>query len=174
MFDSMMRHPTVKALLATAVFALLGAWTFLYRAPQTPELLPQAIFYVILVINTFLSIQFYSRIQPQNFSQQAMDAALFITYAALALSLGRPLEFVLANVCLFALAPFKYMLMVGLIPYDTLLKRKIRIDSSGTALSVLILIATLAGYALPGAWALAALFAIANVYLLLISPMYRL
>lgn len=170
----MVNNPTLKAAATTAVFSLVGMWTLLYRAPQTQELLPHVIFYIVLVVNTFLSVRFYSPIQPKNVSQAAIDAILFITYLALALSIGRPVAFAFAALCLFIEAPVKYALMLGIIPHDALLKRKIFIDGQGTVLCAAVLAATLGGYELAGAWALAVLFTLANIYLLLIRPMYRL
>ncbi len=169
-----MGNPTVKAWAATAVFSLVGLWTLVYRAPQAPELLPQTIFYAVLVLNTFFSIRFYSALQPKNTSQLFIDAVLVVLYATLALSLGRPVAFAYAALWLFLMAPQKYALMLELIPHTTLLRNKILIDLSGTVLCAAILGATIAGYSLAGAWALAALFALANVYFLLIRPMYRL
>ncbi|MDO8562146.1 MAG: hypothetical protein Q7S05_05005 [bacterium] len=162
------------AWLTTITFSLIGIWTFFYRAPIVPELLPQTIFYAVLVLNTFFSIRFYAKIQPKNVSQATIDVILVLTYIVLGLSLGRPVAFVFAALCLFIAAPIKYMLMLGLIPYEALLKRKILIDSQGTALCALVLAGTLAGYAFASAWAFAILFTLANVYLLLIRPMYRL
>ncbi len=169
-----MENPTVKAWAATVVFSFIGLWTLVYRAPQVPELLPQTIFYAVLVLNTFFSIRFYSALQPKNASQFLIDAVLVILYAVLALSLGRPVAFAYAALWLFMMAPQKYALMLGFVPHTVLLRNKILIDLSGTVLCAAILGATIAGYSLAAAWALAGLFVLANVYLLLIRPMYRL
>ena len=82
--------PTLKALLVTILFAAVACWTLMYRAPSSPVLAPQIIFYAILVLNTFLSVRFYSKIQPNNTSQALIDFLLVVTYIALSLSFGRP------------------------------------------------------------------------------------
>src|SRR3989344_3748738 len=78
------------------------------------------------------------------------------------------------SVRLFIAAPPKYALMLGKIPYTRLLKKKIRIGLMGTAFCALILGATILGYQFQSAWALALIFLVANMYLLMIKPMYRL
>jgi|SRR3989338_7544545 len=166
--------PTIKTSFFCGIFALLGVWTVFFRAPLTPELLPHVLFYTVLVINTFFSVQFYAAIQPKNVSQTLIDITLAVCYIALALSLGQPLPFALWALALFVAAPPKYALMLGLIPHTALLWRKIRIDLTGTAACAGLLAATLLGYPLLGAWVFAILFALANVYLLAIKPMYRL
>lgn len=167
-------HPTTKAVLVTAVFVAVALWALVYRAPSHPALAPQLLFYAVLVVNTFLSVRFYSKIQPENISQAIVDFVLVVTYLALALSLGRPVEFALAAFVLFAVAPVKYLLMRGLIPYDALLRRKILIDISGTVFCAAVFAGTVAGYPLESAWVLGVGFALANVYHLIIHPMYRL
>lgn len=171
---NLMKNPTVKALVVTVAFSLTGLLTLLYRAPQVPELLPQTIFYAVLVLNTFFSVRFYSALQPKNVSQFVIDAVLVAAYLALALSLGRPIPFAFAALCLFILAPQKYALMLGLIPNTALLRNKILIDLSGAMLSAAVLGATLAGYAFASALVFVILFTLANIYLLFIRPMYRL
>jgi hypothetical protein len=168
-----MENP-VTAWIATITFSFVGVWSFLYWAPQTPELLPQAIFYAVLVLNTYFSIQFYAKIEPRNASQATIDTILVLIYIVLGLSLGHPVVFTVAALCLFIAAPVKYMLMLGKIPYEALLRKKIRIDGQGTALCAAVLLGTLAGYGPASAWVLAVLFSLANIYLLLVRPMYRL
>lgn len=169
-----MENPTVKAWVVTVLFSFVGVVAFFYRAPFVPELVPELVFYAVLVLNTFFSVRFYSALQPKNSSQVCIDAVLVVAYIALAFSLGRPISFAFAALCLFIIAPQKYALMLELVPHATLLRNKILIDLSGAMLSAAVLGATIAGYAYAGAWVLAVLFTLANIYLLFIRPMYRL
>lgn len=165
---------TIKAAFFCMLFSLFGVWTVLFRSPHTPELIPHVLFYTVLVVNTFFSVQLYAAIQPKNISQTLIDITLAVCYIGLSLSLGDPVVFALWALALFIAAPLKYVLMLGLIPHDALLQRKIRIDLTGTAACALLLAGTLLGYSLTAAWTFAIAFALANVYLLLIKPMYRL
>lgn len=172
MYDESM-NSTIKAFVATALFSALGCWMGL-DAPRTPELAPELLFYIVLVINTFFSIRFYAAMQPGTISQTLIDAALGLCYVALAVSFGHPLLFAFSALCLFIAAPPKYALMLGRVPHAALLRRKILIDTSGTVACAALLGSTLFGHSLFGMWAFAIVFALANVYLLLIKPMYRL
>jgi len=169
-----MKDPTTKAWLATGAFALAGAVSFFVVAPISPYLLPHLIFYAVLVVNTFFSIRFFPRIAPENASQVAIDAVLVFLYLALAASIGRPVQFAFFALCLFIAASTKYPLLLLVIPQTNVLKRKILIDLMGTAACAVVLGATILGYAFGAAWAAAIGFTLANVYLLLIRPMYRL
>lgn len=166
--------PSAKACFGTGVFSLIGLWALMYRAPQTPELLPHVIFYVVLLINTFFSLRFFAPIQPVNTSQTIIDAACVGAYIAMALSIGFPVAFALSALALFIASPAKYALMLALLPHTAMLRRKILINLLGATASAVLLGITLLGYPLQGAWAFTIAFALANLYLLLINPMYRL
>ena len=172
--DNALQKPGTRAWMAVSFFALVGLFSWLYIAPDSRFLLPDTIFFIVLVTNTFFSVRFFARIQPSGYVQLAIDGLLIVSYIALALSMGRPLAFVFAGLCLFILATAKYALMVGYIPHEHVLHRKILIDLAGVAMCVAVLGGVLADWPLTSAWALAILFALANVYLLLIRPMYRL
>lgn len=169
-----MVNGTVKTMLATAAFSLAGIASLALVAPASSVLLPHIIFYAVLVLNTFFSIRFFSRIAPENLSQIEIDTVLVILYFALASSLGRPILFAFFALCLFIAASSKYPLLLLVIPQTDVLKRKILIDLLGTATCAGILGATLLGYAFEAAWTSAILFSLANVYLLAIKPMYHL
>ncbi len=169
-----MDTPRTRAWLATIVFAIAGACGGLFLAPGSPELVPHALFFCILLVNTFFSIRFYAEIQPRVFSQSLVDTVLAITYVGLGLSIGHPVAFAVAALALFVAAPPKYALMIAHIPHTALLKRKVLIDLVGTVSSAALLIGTLVGYSLIAAWLFAVGFALANVYLLCIQPMYKL
>lgn len=173
MYDKGMGSPIVKAWSASIFFSLAGLFSFAFVAPDSEFLLPHVIFYSILTINTFFSVRLFSPIQPKDISQAAIDALLLVLYVATALSIGQSLGFAFFALCIFIAAPLKYSLMLGGVPFKDLLKRKILIDFAGTILCTFVLGASLLGFELESAWALAVIFAVANIHLLFIRPMYR-
>jgi hypothetical protein len=161
-----------RAVGATAAFALAGM-AGLVLAPQPWAMkAPHAVFYAVLVLNTYFSIRFFESLPPQDRDERAIDAILVVLYLALAASIGAPLAFALVAVLLFAAATAKYVLLLPVVDRRDILMRKILIDGLGLALCLAMLLGTL--LADPGwsAWAAAIIFAIANVYLLAIRPMY--
>jgi hypothetical protein len=165
---------TRKATLFVGAIGILGAWMCAVFAPLTQELLPHAIFLAVLLLNTFFSIRFFANIQPNDRAQMLMDIALAIIYILLALTLGHPISFALSALALFILSPAKYALMLEVIPHTKLLKKKILINLLGAGACTLLLTSAFFEYPLFGAWAFATAFALANVYLLYVNPMYRL
>jgi len=164
-----------RAWLATVAFATAGLAAFIFVAPSTRLVWPEAIFYGVIVLNTFFSIRLFARISPAQTYQAVVDATLVLCYIALALSLGTPSAFPFFALCIFIAAPLKYILMLGETPYDKLMKRKLFIELLGTALCAFALLgATILDYPLASAWVLAIVFSLANIYLLLIRPMYHL
>jgi hypothetical protein len=75
---------------------------------------------------------------------------------------------------LFIVAAAKYSLMLYEIPHTHLIERKIRVDLLGALLCAMVLATMNAGFVLQASWALAVVFAIANVYVLGLRPLYRL
>jgi len=169
-----MGKPTTKAWFATTAFALAGLVSLLFFAMVSRYLLPHSIFYYVLVLNTFFSIRFFSDILEPSPRQTAVDTILVVLYIVLAYSLGNAFAFSLAATCLFLVATAKYVIELDSNPHVSVLKRKISLDLLGAALCASALGGTLMGYPLESAWTLAAVFALANVYLLFIRPMYRL
>jgi hypothetical protein len=168
-------RPQTRAWLATGAFAIAGIAAFFYVAPNTRLVWPDAIFYGVIVLNTFFSIRLFARISPAQTYQAVVDTTLVLCYVALALSLGTMWAFPFFALCIFIAAPLKYILMLGETPYDKLMKKKLLIELLGTALCAFALLgATILDYPLASAWALAIVFSLANVYLLIIHPMYRL
>src|SRR3989344_3392645 len=160
-----MGNPIVKTWTATIAFSLAGLISVLFYASVSPVLLPHVIFYAVLVVNTFFSVRFFSRIAPENKSQFAIDTVLVILYLALAFSMGYPFTFAFFALCLFIAASSKYPLLLLVIPQTNVLKRKILIDLLGTGTCAAILGATILGYPYEAAWTMAILFTLANVYL---------
>lgn len=169
-----MGNPIVKTWIATIAFSLAGIVSVLFYSLVSPFLLPHFIIYAVLVANTFYSIRFWSALQPQDSRQFLIDAVLIAAYLALAFSMGEPTYFAFAAFALFALATFKYVLMRGRTSYEAVVERKIRIDALGALACVILIIGMLLGVALEATWLFTIGFTLANVYLLLIKPMYRL
>lgn len=166
------RFPLLKAWSVTIAFLALALYTVMFRAPLSSVLVPELIFFLVLVLNTFYSVRLYAAIQPDDLVQAFVDVVLVVIYAWLALSLSTHVEFFLAATILFIAATPKYMLMRGKIPYDALLRRKVKIDTTGIALCALCFALAYFGHSFAAAWTLAIAFTAANIYLLWIRPMY--
>jgi len=169
-----MNNPNRRAWIASIGFALAGIISFII-VPSSRILWPETIFYTVLVINTFFSVRLFARVAPENWQQMFVDAALALSYLALAFSLGTEWAFPFFALCIFVAAPIKYALMLGAVPHSDLLRKKLLIDLSGTTLCILALLAAVFfDYPVAAAWTLAIIFSLANIYLLLVKPMYRL
>ena len=164
---------TFKAWAVTAGFTVVGLIA-LYLAPRSLVLVPQVLFYAVLILNTFYSVRFFHRIQPVYVSQALVDIVLVVVYTILAFAFGHALLFSYMALWVFLIAPVKYTLMLNHTPHTGALKQKILIDLLGTGFMALVLGIFLAGYVLTSAWLLAIVFALANVYFLFMRPMYRL
>ena len=165
---------TAKSWLATCAFALAGIIAVLFYSIVSPFLLPHFIIYTALVINTFFSIRFWAALQPNDVRQLLVDAVLIVAYLALAFSMGEPTYFAFTTFALFGLATVKYVLMRGCTSHGALVERKISLDALGALACALLILGMLLGYALEATWFFAVGFTLANVYLLLVRPMYRL
>lgn len=169
-----MDFSTRKAIFFTFMATVAGciAWPlFVYDWHQS---LPLAIFYVVLVINTFPSVQLFSSLVPKNDGKHALaDLMLAGLYLFLAASFGQPQQFALCATVLFLVAAGKYTLMFYDIPHPRLLQRKVRIDLLGALMCASVLAAMNLGWILSAAWSLAIVFTIANVYVLALKPLYR-
>ena len=162
-----------RALGATILFCAAGFWAVLFHNVPWEYVYPHILFYTVLTINTFFSIGFFSSFTPESTFQSGIDFALAAAYIGLALMIGIPLPFSYFALLIFILAPLKYAALSGKTPYNATLRRKILIDLSGTLLCAVVLALTLLQMAWEAGWILAILFALANIYLLLIRPMYR-
>ncbi|HTR18468.1 MAG TPA: hypothetical protein VMH91_00590 [Candidatus Paceibacterota bacterium] len=167
-----MQDATLRAIMACAVFAVAGIVAFLYF-PRANESLLLAGYYAVLVLNTFLSIKAFAAITPKNIVQSLFDAALVLTYIALAFSLGSVLQFSVVSWILFVLANAKYAHLERLVPQKEFLRHKMRINWLGALLSAGAFVIAAFGFPIPAAWALFCLYGLANIYLLGIDPMYR-
>jgi hypothetical protein len=167
-----MRTPTTRAFAATAIFLIagLGAWFFL--VPDWRSAWPRAFLYVVLLVNTYFSVRFFSRLLPRTVSQAVVDGVLVVLYLALALSIGHAAAFMFLALCIFVAANAKYALLLTVISDKGTVKRKILIDTLGAALFAAGLAGTLVGYEAESGTAVVIIFAAANVYLLVLHPMY--
>lgn len=166
------RMPLIKTWLITIGILAIALWTLLFRAPLSSVLFPETIFLAVLVLNTFYSVRLYAAIQPDDIAQAIVDVVLVVVYIWLTLSLGTHVEYFLVATLLFVAATPKYMLMRGKIPYDALLRRKVKIDTTGIVMCALCLAIAYSGHSFLAAWIHAGTFTIANIYLLWIRPMY--
>jgi hypothetical protein len=131
------------------------------------------LFYATLVVNTYYSIRFFSRLPPTDRNETVVDAILAVLYVALGLAVANPRLFTFLALVLFVCAIVKYARLRSLIDYPLTLRRKMLIDFLGAMLCAGAFAGTLAGYPVESVAAFAIVFAIANVYLLLIAPAYR-
>lgn len=166
-------NPKTRALAATILFSIVGCWALLFHIIPWEFVVPNGIFYIVLTINTYFSVRFYSAFTPDEPFQTFIDLLLAAAYIALALVIGIPVAFAFFALLVFTIAPAKYAHMLGKTPYDKTLRRKIMIDLLGTFMCACVLGLSLIGLELKAAWILAILFTLANIYLLAIKPMYR-
>jgi hypothetical protein len=157
--------------VATVVFTLAGI-AGLWFSDATLARLPNALFYAVLVLNTYFSVRFFTRLPPVDRDERLIDAILVAAYVVLAFSIGSPVRFAAVSMALFAAATAKYALLRGTLERTDILDRKITIDLLGLALCAATLLGAILGFPLASAWLQAGVFAAANVYLLAVRPMY--
>jgi hypothetical protein len=160
-----------KAYFFTVLFSVVGGIMIWKNFNQ--ETVPLILFYVILIINSFFSIEFFSKITPDNNEQKIIDLSIVAIYLILILNLGNELRYLLSSVALFVVATIKYVLLLETVDIK-IVKRKIIIDLFGGIACILALAGSLAGYGEVTNWIWALLFLFANIYFLIIKPMYRL
>ena len=170
-----MTYAIRRAIFVTVIAIVGGIIGWLVSVSDWRMSLPLGIFYVLLVINTFPSVQIFSSIIPQDDGKHALaDILIAVIYICLVASFGNPEQFALCALVLFLTAAAKYSLLVEEIPHPHLLQRKIRVDLLGALLCAGVLAAMNFGWTLPAAWALAVVFLLANIYVLWVKPLYRL
>lgn len=161
-----------RAILATVGFSVFGLASFFF-INDWYSALPLVIFYTILVVNTYFSIRCFASITPQNDRlQQIMDVVLAFLIFAQAASSNSPFLFVFFATLLFALAILKYVLLYADSRHQTLLKRKIKINTLGAVACIITLWGIFAGFTFVATYLLAASFLIVNLYLFFIKPLY--
>lgn len=167
-------HPDIKAAVVTLGFflaAVLGIWWGINDWDQS---LPLAVFYGVLLLNTFFSIRCFARITPAGQKvQDGIDVILVLLYIGLASSFNNSLRFVSLSLLLFIVATVKYILLMLATHHFALLKRKIFIDTLGTLACAFMLGALLYGYSTGALWIWSAAFIVANIHIFFIKPLYR-
>jgi hypothetical protein len=153
------------ALIATGAFSAfaLGAWFFI--VPNSATALPHAIFYSVLVLNTYFSIRLFHHLSTSRRDQQTSNVVLAAAYCLLPVFMGRSPFFELIASLLFALATFKYVLLYRSEKLR-IIKRKLQIDLMGCALCVSSFLAALHDHPVAGSWVLSVVFLIGSLYLL--------
>ncbi len=159
---------------ATVLFALAGLVGLVISPAPWAARLPNALFYAVLVVNTYYSVRFFDSLPPADRDERVVDGALAVVYVLLSLAIGSHAWFALASTLLFAIAIVKYALLTRVMDRRDILNRKMAIDATGLVLCAATLAGTFAGYSLASAWVQAIVFILANVYLLAIRPMYAL
>jgi hypothetical protein len=130
-------------------------------------------FYATLTVNTYYSIETFASITPQsNIAQHIVDTCLFFIYLCLGYSVYDPLLFWSLAVLLFVTASIKYFHLGSLVNRPNLIRKKASLDLLGAGLVASALAATVFLNVTGSACLTATIFAIANVYLLYIKPMY--
>jgi hypothetical protein len=162
-----------KAVLATGFFTAAGIAGLFLSGASWEERAPTALVYAVLVVNTWFSVRFFSRLPPIDRNELAIDGLLTVLYVALAFAIGRIIPFIAIATVLFFVAVGKYALLLPVLNLPRTLRRKMFIDALGGLLSLSALIGALLGYELKSAWAFALIFLVANGFLLLVQPMYR-
>ncbi len=164
----------IRALAAGLGFSLMGVFALLLRAPSTPELLPDLIFYGVLVLHTYFSVRYFSHLIPQDSWQVVTDIALVAIYFALALALGDGFRFLFLALCLFGVATLEYAPSLGRAHLRALMRRKIKYEIGGMALAAYsIILAAVANQAI-GAWFFAVVYAAVTFNILFNERMYSL
>lgn len=163
--------PTTKAIVVTTVFGLAGLAGFI-TSRDAEGSLPHMLFGAVLIVNTYFSVRFFSAITPAgNRVQQIVDGCLVVEYLLLACSFGHSGYFLLVGGALFLTAMGKYAHLNRLILYPRTIRRKFIIDMLGLLLFIVGAIIELFNRGV-AAWTIAIAFLLANVYLLVINPMY--
>ena len=168
--------PRAKAMLVCSLAsatAIIGV-AFAYLRQTDPVVLPALLlFYATLTVNTYYSVKTFASITRSNMIQNIVDTYLLIVYLFLGSSLGYPILFWSIALLLFASAPAKYFNLASLIHRPKLIRRKTSLDFLAAALVASALAGTVLLNVTGSAYLAATVFAVANVYLLYIRPMYR-
>jgi hypothetical protein len=170
-----MTYATRRAVFWTIVGIIGGIICWVATVSDWRASLPLGIFFAFLILNTYPSLRLFSSLVPMEDGKHALaDLMIALIYVFLAASFADPQRFALCATVLFLVAAGKYGLMLYDIPHPKLLERKIRVDLLGALLCCSVLAAMNAGYVFQASWFLAIIFALANVYVLMIRPLYRL
>ena len=163
-----------KATLASLTFLVVFIWATRYIVVDWELSLPLAIFYVILIVNTYFSVKLFSGIIPKdNVLQDSIDFVLVMFYIAMSASMNNPILFYVVPSVFYIIASMKYTILLGIIDYPVLLKRKIFVNLLGSLACVTVLSLAVFNYNFAG-WLFAGEFFVANIVVLWLWPIYRL
>ena len=102
----------MRAVIATAVFGVAGLAGLLFAPAPWTLRFPNAVFYAVLVLNTFFSVRYFDAQPPQERDERVIDSILAVNYLALAAAIGSPAWFAVLSGLLFALGIVKYLRLV--------------------------------------------------------------
>ncbi len=166
--------PQTKTIGVTILLCLAGIIGIFVSIKNISLAVPLIIFYASITLNTYYSMKLFNTIAgPHTFLQDLVDITLVVLYIYLAFNFNNAFVFTLTLTVLFIVAVMKYILLLAKIPYQKLLKNKIKIDSAGVILCLFAFAAVMAGYIYTGIWLLTIIFGISNLILLYVRPMYR-
>jgi len=161
----------LKACVFVVLFSVIGG-VMVYENFNLATL-PLVLFYVVLMINTYFSIEFFSKIIPsKRLDQKIIDLLLVLSYLALILSFGNEVWYLLFAIMLFVVATLKYVCLLGVVDLK-ILKKKLIVNIFAIVACILALEGYLIGWGRVIMWTWALVFLFANVYLLIIKPMYK-
>jgi hypothetical protein len=163
---------SLQALLACLGFAAIGIWSWSCLEDSSAPLgAAQAPFFFVLVFNTYFSIVCFSNTGSSGWEQRIFDVLLGAIYIFLGFEIGRSPDFEATSLALFLVATLKYVSLERRVQ-SRVIERKIKLDLIGSALCLAGLTSSLSGHSLEGAWVTSTVFFLANIYLLLVKPMY--
>ncbi|MCH7701094.1 MAG: hypothetical protein IID37_05355 [Planctomycetes bacterium] len=134
-------------------------------------------FFLLLTLNTYFSVSFTeAAFGVRNVVDAGINALLMIGYLAAPWAMGNTMHFFLCMGLFFCVAIIKYAAWLKILDARFFLRRKIIANACGAVLSLLVVL-TLSVWGStfnsPAAGAACALYAGANVWVLLIDPLYR-
>lgn len=159
---------------ATWIFPAIGIAAFAFHAPDTPERIPDALVYALLLLHTYKAVVCFDPLLKPSVELALLDAAIGLFFVALAWSMGTAIAFPLFLLCLFVVDLPRYGPRSARCPAARgLFQRKSRIVAGAAWLTGLCLVLAVAGYPLLAAWTGAAMSTVCNVLLLVIAPVYQ-
>lgn len=169
------KQARMKAWLVSGFFALVFIVTWTVESFDWHLAIPLAIFYAVFVFNTFFSIRCFSSITPvYSWIHGILDLILVSLYIGMAINVRALPYFIFFCLLIFAVSSIKYILLLGNLEYDHIIKRKILIDILGVCGTSLVIGGIFAGYPRFSLWAWVLIFILANIILFTLWPFYRL
>jgi hypothetical protein len=165
--------PNARAIAITAIAVIAGAVSIAIFPIDWTACWPLILVYAAILINTYFSVSYFSKIIPADVpSQRMIDAALVVLYLALAATLGDALRFMATLTVYFAIATLKYAVALPIVARPALLYRKIKMDGLGTAGAALALCGAIFSNAFAATALWAVVFSVATAHVFFIKPLY--